>query len=99
MNNVYDMSGKKYKKVIFTSELETTLTYKEIMTIIVKYATEEACHQIFAEGGVTLCPSEVLGDIIDKEKEDDNCNYKSIGCTKCWSNAIKLLNERRRLNE
>ena len=90
MNNVYDMSGKKYKKVIFTSEPETTLTYKEIMTLIVKYATEEACHQIFAEGGVTLCPSAVFGNVINKEKEDNNCE-EGIGCTKCWSNAIKLL--------
>ena len=92
MSNIYDMSGKK--KVLFTEEPKTKLTYKEIMTIIIKYATEEGCKQIFNEGGVTLCPSEVLGDIIDKEKEDDDCNYKSIGCTKCWENAIKLLEER-----
>jgi hypothetical protein len=29
MSNVYDMSGKK--KVIFTEETETNITYKEIM--------------------------------------------------------------------
>jgi hypothetical protein len=89
LSNIYDLSGKK--KVIFTKEPDVQLTYKEIMTMIIQYSTEEGCHQIFCEGGVTLCPSEVLGDIINKEKEEEDCNYKSIGCTKCWSNAIKLL--------
>lgn len=87
MNNVYDMSGKK--KVIL-KEIPN-VSYKEIMTLIIDRATEEGCKQIFTYGGIDMCPSEVLGDIIDKQKEYDDCNYKSIGCTKCWSNAIDLL--------
>lgn len=89
MSNIYDMSGKK--KVIFIEEPKINITYKEIMSTIIKYATEEACHQIFCDGGITLCPSKVLGNIIDKEKEENDCNYESIGCTKCWGNAINLL--------
>ena len=26
-----------------------------------------------------------------KQKEEDICNYKSIGCTKCWTNTIEKL--------
>ncbi len=89
MSNVYDMSGKK--KVVFTEEPETNITYKEIMKIIVEHATEEGCHKIFCEGGINMCPSEVFGDRIDKKQEDDHCNYKSIGCTKCWTNAVKKV--------
>ena len=44
MSNIYDMSGKK--KVIFTEKLETNITYKEIMKIVIENATEEGCHQI-----------------------------------------------------
>lgn len=92
MSNIYDMSGKK--KVLFTEEPKIqNLSYKKIMTFIIKNATEEACHQMFCDGGVTLCPSEVLGEKIDKQKEEDLCNYESIGCTKCWTNAINLLNK------
>ncbi len=87
MSNVYDMNGRK--KVIFTDEPEISLTYKEIMTIIIQHATEDGCHQIFCHGGINMCPSDTFGEKIDKEKQDDNCNYKSIGCTKCWTNAIK----------
>ena len=90
MNNVYDMSGKK--KVIMTDKEEADITYKEIMKIIVAYATEEGCHKIFCEGGINMCPSDVFGPIkIDKQKEEDVCNYESIGCTKCWMNAIKNI--------
>ncbi len=89
MSNIYDMSGKK--KVIFIEEPKINITYREIMSTIIKYATEEACHQIFCDGGITLCPSEVLGNIIDKKKEENDCNDENIGCTKCWSNAINLL--------
>ena len=89
MSNVYDMSGKK--KVIFTKPIKSEITYKKIMQIIIKYATEEGCKAIFSEGGVTLCPSEVFGNKIDKEQEDDDCNYKSIGCTRCWDKAIRKL--------
>lgn len=91
MSNIYDMSGKK--KVIFTEEIKN-ITYKEIMTFIIKNATEEACHQIFCDGGVTLCPSEVFRGIIDKQKEEDFCNSQSLGCTKCWANTIEFLKGR-----
>lgn len=90
MSNVYDMSGKK--KIIFEEEIED-ISYKEIMTIIIQHATEEGCHQIFYEGGVNMCPSNVFGEKINKQQEDDDCNYNSIGCTKCWSKAIEKLKE------
>lgn len=39
-----------------------------------------------------MCPSDVFGEEkIDKQKEEDNCNIKSIGCTKCWTNAVKNI--------
>lgn len=94
MSNVYDMSGNK--KVIFTEDPKTNLTYKQIMEIIIKYATEEGCHSIFCYGGINMCPSDILGvENIDKQKEEDICNYKSIGCTKCWTNAIEKINKTR----
>lgn len=90
MSNIYDMSGKK--KVFMTEKEEKNITYKEIMKIIVTYATEEGCHKIFCEGGINMCPSDVFGiEKIDKQKEEDFCNIKSIGCTKCWTNAIKNI--------
>ena len=89
MANIYDMSGKK--KVIFTEEPEIDITYKEIMKIIVEHAAEEGCHKIFCYGGIDMCPSKVFGDKIDKKQEDDDCNYNSIGCTKCWTKALKKL--------
>ena len=39
MSNIYDMSGKK--KVIFTENTKTDITYKEIMKKIIEHATEE----------------------------------------------------------
>lgn len=93
MSNIYYMNGKK--KVIFTEEPETDITYKEIMQIVIEHATEEGCHQIFCHGGVDMCPSDILGtEIIDKQKEQDICNYESIDCTKCWTNAIKQIDKR-----
>ena len=90
MSNIYDMSGKK--KVIFTENLETNITYKEIMKIVIENATEEGCHQIFCYGGINMCPSDIFGsEKIDKRKEEDTCNYEGIGCTKCWSKAIVKL--------
>lgn len=90
MSNVYNMSGKK--EVIFTEEPRTNITYKEIMKIVIEHATEAGCHQIFCDGGVDMCPSDVFGsDKIDKKKEEDICNYESIGCTKCWTNAVKQI--------
>lgn len=90
MSNVYNMSGKK--KVIFTEEPRTNITYKEIMKIVIEHATEAGCHQIFCDGGVDMCPSDVfVSDKIDKKKEEDICNYESIGCTKCWTNAVKQI--------
>lgn len=90
MSNVYDMSGKK--KVIFTEETKTNITYKEIMKIVVEHATEEGCHKIFCDGGITMCPSSVFGpDKIDREKEEDDCEYKSIGCTRCWTKAVERI--------
>lgn len=60
--------------------------------IVVEYATEEGCHQIFCDGGINMCPSDIFGpEKIDKKKEEDTCNYESIGCTKCWTNAIKKV--------
>ena len=90
MSNVYDMSGKK--KVIFEEEIKD-ISYKEIMTIIIQHATEEGCHRMFCEGGVNMCPSDVFGEKINKKQEEDDCNYNSIGCTKCWSKAIEKLKE------
>lgn len=89
MGQIFDLDGKK--KVMFTEELKANLSYKQIMEIIIKNATEEGCHKIFCNGGVNFCPSDVFGDKIDKDKEEDLCNFESIGCTKCWSNAIEKL--------
>lgn len=90
MSNVYDMSGKK--KVIITDESEANITYKEIMQIVVEHATEEGCHNMFCYGGIDMCPSDIFGPVkIDKKKEQDRCNYESIGCTKCWTEAIKNI--------
>lgn len=94
-NALYDMNGKKI--VVFTEEPTINLTYKEIMKTIIKHATEEGCHQIFCNGGINMCPSDVFGtEKIDKEKEEDLCNYESIGCTKCWSNAIVELRKEKK---
>ena len=90
MSNIYDMSGKK--KVIFQDNIKD-ITYKEIMTIIIQHATEEGCHEIFTYGGVNMCPSDVFKEKVDKKQEEYECNYKSIGCTNCWSKAIKKLKE------
>lgn len=90
MSNIYDMSGKK--KVVFTEEPEINITYKEIMKIVINHATEEGCHQIFCNGGINMCPSDVFGpEKIDKKLEEDKCNYESIGCSKCWTNAINKI--------
>lgn len=90
MSNIYDMSGKK--KVRFTENPKMNITYKEIMKIIIEHATEEGCHQIFCYGGINMCPSDIFGtEVIDKRKEQDRCNYESIGCTKCWSNAVEKI--------
>lgn len=98
MSNIYDMSGKK--KVIFTEEPKTNITYKEIMKIIIEHATEEGCHQIFSYGGINMCPSDIFkSEIIDKKKEEDICNYESIGCTKCWTNAVKKIRKEKKLYE
>lgn len=98
MSNIYDMEGKK--KVIFTEEPRTNITYKEIMKIVIEHATEAGCHQIFCDGGVDMCPSDVFGsDKIDKKKEEDICNYESIGCTKCWTNAVKKIRKEKKLYE
>lgn len=90
MSNVYDMSGKK--KVVMSEKEDENITYKEIMKIIIQNATEEGCHQIFSYGGINMCPSDIFDSgKIDKKKEEDTCNYESIGCTKCWANAIKKV--------
>lgn len=92
MSNVYDMSGKK--KVIMSKKEDKDITYKQIMKIIIENATEEGCHQMFCYGGIDMCPSDILGEIIDKQKEEDICNYESIGCTQCWTNAVKQVKRR-----
>ena len=90
MSNIYDMNGNK--KVIFTENPKMDITYKEIMKIVIEHATEEGCHQMFCNGGVNMCPSDVFeSEKIDKQKEEDICNFKSIGCTKCWTNAVVEL--------
>lgn len=90
MSNIFSIDGKK--KVIFTEEPEVNITYKEIMKIIVEYATEESCHNMFCYGGINMCPSDVFGtEKVDKQKEQDRCNYESIGCTKCWIQAVTKL--------
>lgn len=89
MSNVYDMSG--HKKVLISEEVKD-ITYKEIMTIIIEHATEEGCEKIFTNGGINMCPSCVFGaDKIDKEEEYKNCEEEAIGCTKCWTKAVKKL--------
>ena len=76
------------------------ITYKEIMKIIIENATEEGCHQIFSYGGIDMCPSDIFkSEIIDKKKEEDICNYESIGCTKCWINAVKKIRKEKKLYE
>lgn len=89
MAKFYDMSGKT--KVVFTEEPELDITYKQIMKIIVKNATEERCKDIFTNGGVNLCPSEIFEDEIDRKQEEIDCSDNSIGCTKCWEKAIKQI--------
>ena len=93
MSNVYDMNGKK--KVIFTEEPKTNITYKEIMEIIIGHATEEGCHHLFCDGAIAMCPSNIFGtEKIDKKKEEENCEYKSIGCTKCWTDAVEKMRKK-----
>lgn len=93
MGNVYDMSGKK--KVVMNEEADEDITYKEITKIVIENATEEGCHQIFSYGGIDMCPSDIFGsEKIDKQKEEDTCNYESIGCTKCWTNAVNQIKRR-----
>lgn len=88
MSNVYNMFGKK--KVVLTEKIEKNITYKEIMTVIVEHATEKGCRDIFCRGGIDMCPSDVFNyDIIEKNKEQDRCNYGSVECTKCWTEAIR----------
>lgn len=77
MSNIYNMDGKK--KVVITEELPTNITYKEIMKIVIENATEEGSHKIFCNGGINMCPSDVLGctkcwtDAVEKiRKEKSN---------------------------
>lgn len=95
MSNVYDMYGKK--KVIMSEKKDEDITYKEIMKVIIETATEEGCHSIFCYGEINMCPSDIFGEIIDKQKEEDICNYENIGCTKCWTNAVKQVKRRTNL--
>lgn len=90
MSNIYDLDGKK--KVIFTKQPKINITYKQIMEIIVKHATEDGCYQMFCDGGVNMCPSDVFGlEKINKQEEEDICNYENIRCIECWTNAIEKL--------
>lgn len=90
MSNIYDMDGKK--KIIFTEEHKTNITYKEIMKIVIENATEEGCHQIFCDGGINMCPTDIFGpNKINKQEEEYACNYENIDCTKCWTNAVIKL--------
>ena len=41
----------------------------------------------------------IESEIIDKKKEEDICNYESIGCTKCWTNAVKKIRKEKKLYE
>ena len=53
------------------TKAKTDITYKEIMKIIIEHATEEGCHQIFCDGGVNMCPSDIFGpEKIDKQKKE-----------------------------
>lgn len=90
MSNVYDMSGKK--RVNIKEKADNNITYKEIMQIIIRNATEEGCHHIFTYGGINMCPSNIFGsEKIDKQKEENKCDYENITCTKCWENAIEQM--------
>ena len=89
MSNIYDMSGKK--KVIMTDKEEADITYKEIMKIIVAYATEEGCHKIFCEGGINMCPSDVFGPIkIDKQKEKTKAK-KGMDGQQCFVDGVQAI--------
>lgn len=90
MSKIFNLNGEEIKIKKFEEPLQN-ITYKEIMKIVVDYATEETCKKIFSEGVVTMCPSEVFEEIIDKEEEEEYCEYKSIGCSKCWSKAVKIM--------
>lgn len=47
-----------------------------------------------------MCPSDVFGtEKIDKKQEEDICNYESIGCTKCWTNAVEKIRKEKKVNE
>lgn len=86
------MICQEKKKVIIEEQPKIDITYKEIMKIIIEHATEEGCHEIFCYGGINMCPSDVFGpEKIDKQKEEDICNYESVGCTKCWTKAIEKI--------
>ena len=64
------------------------------MKTVIEYATEEGCHEIFCYGGINMCPSDIfVTEKIDKKQEEDKCNYESIGCSKCWTEAIRKLKE------
>lgn len=90
MGKIYNMFGKR--KAIIKEKEDENITYKEIMKIIVEHATEEGCHRIFSCGGIDMCPSDIFGpEKINKEKELYTCNYEDIGCTRCWTNAIKKV--------
>lgn len=92
--------SKMKKKVVMEEKEDEDITYKEIMKIIIENATEEGCHQIFSYGGIDMCPSDIFkSEIIDKKKEEDICNYESIGCTKCWTNAVKKIRKEKKLYE
>lgn len=88
MSKVYDMQGNK---IINLCEELKSITYKEMMTIIIQNATEEGCKEIFTNGGVTMCPSKVFENkTINEEAEERSCE-DGIGCTKCWTNAVEKI--------
>lgn len=42
---------------------------------------------------------EIMKIIIENATEEDICNYESIGCTKCWTNAVKKIRKEKKLYE
>lgn len=42
------------------------------------------------EPEVNITYKEIMKIVIENATED-TCNYESIGCTKCWTNAIKKV--------
>ncbi|MDR0979487.1 MAG: hypothetical protein LBL91_06210 [Lachnospiraceae bacterium] len=93
VENVVYLYGKPAKKMDEEKKrIASNISYKQILNIIFKVLTEEQAEKIFNNGGINMCPSEMLGtEMLDVEKEDEICNYDSVGCQKCWEIAVNEI--------